>query len=119
MVGAESQASLPSIVVSVAPFSGPKFFGLASELSALVVLRNVFLQPSPHVDLHLRKLFGLTAAEAGLCVVLAGGVTLQEAADRNAIEIKTARTDLGRIFFQDGDAAEPARRTRQKRSPLL
>jgi DNA-binding CsgD family transcriptional regulator/PAS domain-containing protein len=98
VVGAESQAGLPRIVVSVAPFSGPKFFGLASEPSALVVLRDVFLQPSPHVDQHLRELFGLTAAEASLCVVLAGGVTLQEAADRNAIKIKTARTYLERIF---------------------
>lgn len=94
----ELEAGPASIVVSVAPFSGPDFYSLPSRPFALVILRDVFLQPSAHLDSHIRDLFGLTPAESSLCVVLAGGNTLQDAAARNGITVKTARTYLERIF---------------------
>lgn len=98
IVQAEPQSGLSSIVVSIAPFMGSKLYGLSSQPSAIIVLRDMFLQPSTDVDLLIRELFGLTAAEAKLCVVLASGVTLHDAAMRNAITVKTARTYLERVF---------------------
>jgi DNA-binding CsgD family transcriptional regulator/PAS domain-containing protein len=102
MVQGEQEAGLRSIVVSVAPFNGPQYFGLPSQPSAIIILRDVFLQPSTNLDLHMRELFGLTAAEASLCIILASGITLQDAAARNGITTKTARTYLERIFSKTG-----------------
>jgi DNA-binding CsgD family transcriptional regulator/PAS domain-containing protein len=98
VVQGERDAAWSSIVISVAPYYGPQYYGLPAQPSAIILLRDVFLQPSTNLDLHMRELFGLTAAEANLCTILASGITLQEAAIRNGITTKTARTYLERIF---------------------
>lgn len=90
------------IVVTVAPYSGPTRFGLSLRSSAIVILRDIFPEPSTLLGEYMRDLFGLTAAEARLGVVLARGLSLQEAAARNGITTKTARTYLEQIFSKTG-----------------
>ncbi|HEX5182606.1 MAG TPA: PAS domain-containing protein [Allosphingosinicella sp.] len=51
---------------------------------------------------QLRRLYGLTAAEAELAIVLAGGVTLAEAARRRGIKLSTTRTQLLSILQKLG-----------------
>lgn len=86
------------LVVTVTPFDGPELFGLPSRRSAILVLRDIYLAPAPGLESHLQDLFGLTGAEARLSVSLTSGMTLQEAAAKQVITFKTARTYLERIF---------------------
>ena len=50
----------------------------------------------------LRKLFDLTPAESSLAMLLANGMTLDEAADESGISKNTARTHLRAIFSKTG-----------------
>lgn len=50
----------------------------------------------------LRKLFDLTPAETSLAMLLANGMTLDEAADESGISKNTARTHLRAIFSKTG-----------------
>lgn len=68
----------------------------------MLIIRDVFLTPTPGLEGHLQDLFGLTGAEARLSVSLTSGMTLQEAAAKQAITFKTARTYLERIFSKTG-----------------
>jgi len=47
---------------------------------------------------YLRQLHGLTTAEAGLVAQLAGGASLEEAAEDRGIAVNTARSQLKRAF---------------------
>jgi DNA-binding CsgD family transcriptional regulator len=49
---------------------------------------------------HLVGLFGLTRSEARLCGELARGASLNRAADKTGLTLKTARTYLVRIFLK-------------------
>lgn len=50
----------------------------------------------------LRAAFGLTPAEAHLCVLIAEGVGLKEAASRLEVSINTIKTHLQRVFEKTG-----------------
>jgi DNA-binding CsgD family transcriptional regulator/PAS domain-containing protein len=50
----------------------------------------------------LRKLFDFTPAETSLAILLANGMTLDEAADESGISKNTARTHLRAIFSKTG-----------------
>jgi DNA-binding CsgD family transcriptional regulator/PAS domain-containing protein len=69
------------------------------DLGLQAVLLLTDLQPfeAGHAD-RLRRVFGLTAAEARLANQLAGGVTLAEASEQLSLSKETARTQLKAIF---------------------
>jgi DNA-binding CsgD family transcriptional regulator len=72
------------------------------QLPAVAIfIRDPARQPSPSEEL-LRQLFGLTAAEATLALLLANGRTLDEAAQRLNIRKNTARAQLSSIFDKTG-----------------
>ena len=57
--------------------------------------------PQPSQEL-VRRLFGLTRKEAALALLLAEGLTLDEAADKMDVRRNTARTHLRSIFCKTG-----------------
>jgi DNA-binding CsgD family transcriptional regulator/PAS domain-containing protein len=90
------------LVVSVAPFASGQYFNIATQRYAAVILRNgVFNVPGSMARI-VRTLFQLSPAEANLCLDLAGGMSLKDAAFQNNITFKTARTYLERIFAKTG-----------------
>jgi DNA-binding CsgD family transcriptional regulator len=80
-------------VVHVTPFTardhGPP--------RALVVVIDPNDDPAPSAEL-LRRLFGLTAAEAAVAQLVAGGHGLKPIADELALSVATVKTHLQRIF---------------------
>jgi DNA-binding CsgD family transcriptional regulator len=80
-------------VVHVTPFtardSGPP--------RALVVVVDPNDDPPPSADL-LRRLFGLTSAEADVAQLVAGGQGLKPIADELSLSIATVKTHLQRVF---------------------
>lgn len=66
--------------------------------AALFVIDAESAEPPPAP--RLERLLGLTPAEARLTNALAGGASLEEAAERCAITIGTARTYLKQIFLK-------------------
>jgi DNA-binding CsgD family transcriptional regulator len=80
-------------VVHVTPFTardnGPP--------RALVVVVDPNDDPAPSADL-LRRLFGLTTAEADIAQLVAGGHGLKPIADELALSMATVKTHLQRVF---------------------
>ncbi|WP_319448069.1 MULTISPECIES: helix-turn-helix transcriptional regulator [unclassified Mycobacterium] len=80
-------------VVHVTPFTardhGPP--------RALVVVIDPNDDPAPSAEL-LRRLFGLTTAEAAVAQLVAGGHGLKPIADELALSVATVKTHLQRIF---------------------
>jgi DNA-binding CsgD family transcriptional regulator len=64
---------------------------------ALVVVIDPNDDPAPPADL-LRRLFGLTTAEADVAELVAGGHGLKPIADELALSIATVKTHLQRVF---------------------
>jgi DNA-binding CsgD family transcriptional regulator len=64
---------------------------------ALVVVVDPNDDPAPSADL-LRRLFGLTTAEADVAQLVAGGHGLKPIADELALSIATVKTHLQRVF---------------------
>jgi DNA-binding CsgD family transcriptional regulator len=94
--------------------SGKRDFGLilkpapqpsyldGQHVAAIVVFIS---DPDRHTSMApaaLAKLFGLTPAEASLCVLLADGLTLDEAAHELSIARNTVRAHLRSIFVKTG-----------------
>jgi DNA-binding CsgD family transcriptional regulator len=80
-------------VVHVTPFTA----GDSGPPRALVVVVDPNDDPAPSADL-LRRLFGLTTAEAAVAQLVAGGHGLQPIADELALSIATVKTHLQRVF---------------------
>jgi len=91
--------------------------GAEAQPAALLVISDPEEAPRP-CDRKLRRLYGLTDAEARLACSLAGGATLEEAAARAAISLNTARTHLKRIFLKT-DTSRQAELVRLLASPAL
>jgi DNA-binding CsgD family transcriptional regulator len=72
---------------------------------AAVVLVDDPDRPPPS-DRLLQKIFGLTPAQAALTALLAGGESLDGAADRLAISRNTARWTLKHIFLRTGTSRQ-------------
>ncbi len=71
---------------------------LGEELSHTVLLLIDLEQaPRPHTA-ALERVFSLTAAEARLAALLAGGATVNEAATTHNVSVATIRTQLAAIF---------------------
>lgn len=69
----------------------------SGRLAVLVAL----VPASTSID-RLRKLYGLSAAEARLAIALTDGETLKHAADRFGISMNTARDQLKAVFRKVG-----------------
>lgn len=69
--------------------------------AAMVFAFDPAYAPSLTVD-RVRKLFGLTNAEAGLAVALCGGRTLDDISHERAVSLNTLRTQLKSIFAKTG-----------------
>lgn len=90
----ERPGRLP-LTLQVSPFHPP-----GGPPAALVFLRDPeSMQPDAGT---LRQLFDLTGAEAGVCVLLAQGCTVQEAAARLGIGLNTIRTHIRRALSKTG-----------------
>jgi DNA-binding CsgD family transcriptional regulator len=92
------RSDLTRLVLSVAPFADARAYGLASERTAVIMVTEVAGRIPDGFNTHVRRLFGLTPAEARLAAALASGRTLKEAAASANITVKTCRTYLERIF---------------------
>jgi DNA-binding CsgD family transcriptional regulator len=68
---------------------------------AVVVFIDPDARPQPP-EAHLRAAFGLSTAEARLAARLAGGESLNAAADALGVTYETARTELKRVFVKTG-----------------
>jgi DNA-binding CsgD family transcriptional regulator/PAS domain-containing protein len=89
------------LTLSVAPFASAPMFGLATEQSAVILIREV-TRSTPDVLEDLRGMFDLTPAEARIAAALAAGRSLQQAAEANGIQISTARSYLEATFRKTG-----------------
>lgn len=88
------------IVVRTIPLG--EFTGAKQRPAAAVFLRDPEssgTQPSQEI---VRRLFGLTRMEAALALLLAEGLTLDEAAEKLNVRRNTARTHLRSIFCKTG-----------------
>jgi DNA-binding CsgD family transcriptional regulator len=85
----------------VKPAPQPRYLD-GQHISAIVVFIS---DPDRHTAMapaSLAKLFGLTPAEAALSVLLADGLTLDEAAHELSIARNTVRAHLRSIFAKTG-----------------
>lgn len=100
-----AEADRPAMILHVVPLlrSASDIFSGAATLIAVVTVSASRLVPSLQV---LMGLFDLTPAEVKLAAALAGGVSLQEAAARNGVQMTTARTHLDRIFRKTGTSRQ-------------
>lgn len=69
----------------------------AAEPHTVLILIDLDQMPRPHTA-ALERIFGLTAAEARLAALLAGGFTVAEAAAAHRVSVATVRTQLAAIF---------------------
>ena len=103
----EPVALLSLYPVASAAIEGGLGWTCAPERLVLLTLRE--LSPRKTVPSQmLRRLFGLTAAEARLAARLAMGDTLSEAAGALAVSRETARTHLQAIFAKTGTHRQAA-----------
>lgn len=68
-----------------------------AEPHTVLILIDLDRSPRPHTA-ALERIFGLTAAEARLAALLAGGATVAEAAAAHKISVATVRTQLAAVF---------------------
>ena len=88
------------LVAIVSPLS-QRYLGLAATGVAAVVVSE--RESEPAVDgRRLRRLFGLTQAEAAVATELVAGRTLAQTSRRLGIRPETARTHLKRVFSKTG-----------------
>ena len=82
-----------ALLAWIAPLPVSSPLNPCSGRCVLVILANS-RQQSAVLPEHLKRLYGLTQAEAELATLLAGGTTLADAARRRRIKLSTARTQL-------------------------
>ncbi|GJD61240.1 helix-turn-helix transcriptional regulator [Methylobacterium frigidaeris] len=89
---------LPLIEAARSPFLGARALLLVTDLEAE-------RRPDPAL---LAPVFGLTAAEARLAALLAGGASLDEAAEALGIAVETARSQIKAVFAKTGTGRQGA-----------
>jgi DNA-binding CsgD family transcriptional regulator len=87
--------------VLVAPFSGKRLADGASWPAAIVFIGNPEQEAPGATDL-LRRLYGMTHAEASLATILLQGKDLTEAAGELGVTMNTVRTQLRGVFDKTG-----------------
>lgn len=83
--------------VTVTPVSRHEALFARFRPSAVIFISDPEVESETPTEI-LRRLYGLTAAEAELAVRLANGLSLDQAADQQDIAKETARAHLKRIF---------------------
>lgn len=83
--------------ITVAQLNGSNGLFEIGKPCAIVLIADPEKQQTLPED-HLRLLYGLTKAEARLAVLLATGISLEQAAEQLAISRNTVRTELAHIF---------------------
>ena len=92
----------PDLALSIEPISKPPHPVPFVGRDAAIFIRELSPDaPAGFVE-QVRDLFGLAPKEARLAVSLASGRTLKEAADKNRIQLSTARSYLETIFRKTG-----------------
>lgn len=92
------------VIAEILPITGARLSLLAPAV-VIVLLRDLERCVVPPADL-LRRTFGLTPREAELALLLARGVTLQEAAATLSISREHARQRIRVIFAKTGTARQ-------------
>jgi len=95
------RAGRAGLGVLVRPIPLRERFERRSQPSAVAFIRDPQRRSHPPQEL-IRKLFGLTASEATLALLLADGLTLDEAAEQLGIRKNTSRAHLRSIFAKTG-----------------
>jgi DNA-binding CsgD family transcriptional regulator/PAS domain-containing protein len=96
-----------------APLQPSSLPGIPPTAAVLLLISDPEADRAPLVS-HLRQVYGLTTAEAGLTVALLAGKTLQEIAAERQTSVATARSQLKAVLHKTG-----ARRQAELVSMLL
>ena len=73
----------------------------------MIFIRDPERKPLPSGEM-LRQLFGFSAAEASLAELLAGGLSLDDAAHQLCVSKNTVRTQLNALFSKTGATRQAA-----------
>jgi len=96
------RSDLTRLVLSVAPFVDAGAYGLASERTAVIMVREIAGRAPVGFETHVRGLFDLTPAEAGVAQALAHGEALDDIAAALDISVHTVKTHLQKLFRKTG-----------------
>lgn len=102
-ITSEQSSNVMSIVVQSLP-AGSWAEG-ERHASVAILIRDPMHASCPSVA-SLRRLFSLTAAESDLAILLADGMTLDQAAEQLGISRNTARTQLRALFWKTGTSRQ-------------
>lgn len=89
------------IPVVVTPLLSPASRSSQPDTVAMIFVGSPKLAHGTSMHL-LRNLYGLTRAEAEITQLIADGMSLEEAAERRAVTLNTARSQLKRVFSKTG-----------------
>lgn len=95
MGSGETSLSVQVLSARLQPVDGP-----AGGTCILYLERGA--APSGPGEAALMQIFGLSPAQARLCILLHSGLTFEEAAARRGIAISTARTHFGAVLRRTG-----------------
>ncbi|MBN1772828.1 MAG: helix-turn-helix transcriptional regulator [Deltaproteobacteria bacterium] len=94
-------SGLRPYALAVAPLISNPVVSLGQSPIAAILLHDpeTTMEPSPRT---LQRLYGLTPAEAKVCVALAHGTSLRRLAENHRVTLNTARTHLYRAMEKTG-----------------
>jgi DNA-binding CsgD family transcriptional regulator/PAS domain-containing protein len=117
---ANHQAGAAAVVEAMrVPRSGGREFGLvmrpvpanlwaeAEAVPAVVIFLSDPLEQAEAPVQVIKQLFGFTPAEAALALLMANGLTLDEAAEEMGVSRNTVRTHLRAVFAKTGVTRQP------------
>lgn len=84
-----------------------EYLGQRNRPAAMIFIRDPERKPLPSGEM-LRQLFGFSAAEASLAELLAGGLSLDDAAHQLCVSKNTVRTQLNALFSKTGATRQAA-----------
>jgi DNA-binding CsgD family transcriptional regulator len=95
-------AGRPAIAVMVRPAPQALSIRLPRRPHVVLYLRDPLAEMAPPNEQLIRRVFGLTRAEARLAMRLTEGLSLDDAAEKLGMRLNTARTHLRSIFSKTG-----------------
>ena len=98
MLVTRTEADTP-LSILFAPFQGGRPFPHESQ-TRMILFFSKLGQFSTNAKEVLKKLYGLTEAESRLAVMLLGGLSIEQSAQRLGITLNTARTHLKKLFLK-------------------
>jgi DNA-binding CsgD family transcriptional regulator len=100
-----ARQGLGPLVLSVYPFTAPRSADGSRMPAALIFVADPDAIEPPR-RAALARMYRLTQAEARLFEALLAGERLQDYAERNALSVQTAKTQLARLFQKTGHARQ-------------